>query len=208
VRVNIVFQGSYDETADKYLGPAGRDLPSSCSSRRPASRWAIDSQAMLPVQACVDAAGYDLSDHLGPWSTSSPSRTQLWPMPFNTSNPVLYYNTTMFEGRATDDDVPTTLDELRDVSQRSSTPAPRPPGFALELSPWYLEQWFAKANEPLVDNDNGRSERATEHQPRQRHWGSIFTFIDDMVDDGLAMNVGRNPGASTPCSPSPTRTRP
>jgi hypothetical protein len=97
--------------------------------------------------------------------------------------PVLYYNTIMFEAAGlTDDDVPTTLDELRDTSQAIVDSGVAPFGFALEVSPWYVEQWFAMGNQALVDNDNGRTNRATSSQPRfvDRQL-EIFTFVDGMV---------------------------
>jgi sn-glycerol 3-phosphate transport system substrate-binding protein len=194
VRVNVVFQGTYDETADKYLAALrGGDLPSIVQMEETRIQMGIDSRSMLPVQACADAAGYDFSDHLEPVVDQFTVEDVLWPMPFNTSNPVLYYNTRMFERAGlSDDDVPATFEELRAVSQRLVDSGEVRAGFALELSPWYIEQWFAKANEPLVDNDNGRSGRATGTNLDSDIGLEIYTFIDEMMDSGLGMNVGRN----------------
>jgi sn-glycerol 3-phosphate transport system substrate-binding protein len=194
VRVNLIFQGTYDETAQKYLATArGGGLPSIVQLEETRIQMAIDSQTMLPVQACIDAAGYDTSDHLPAVIDQYTVEGLLWPMPFNTSGPVLYYNTVLFEAIGlTADDVPTTLDELRDVSQRIVDSGLAPYGFAFELSPWYLEQWFAKANQPLVNNDNGRTNRATAANFDTPIASEVFSFVDGMMRDGLATNIGRN----------------
>jgi sn-glycerol 3-phosphate transport system substrate-binding protein len=194
VRVNLIFQGTYDETAQKYLATArGGGLPAIVQLEETRLQTAIDSQTMLPAQACVEAAGYDLSDHLPAVIDQYTVEGLLWPMPFNTSGPVLYYNTVLFEQAGlTEADVPTTLDELRAVSQRVVDAGLAPYGFAFELSPWYVEQWFAQGGEALVDNDNGRTNRATATNLDTELANEIFSFIDGMIDDGLATNIGRN----------------
>ncbi|MFP4513065.1 MAG: ABC transporter substrate-binding protein [Acidimicrobiales bacterium] len=197
VQVNLVYQGSYDETAQQYFAAArGGELPSLVQMEETRLQMAIDSQTMLPVQACIEADDYDTSDHLPVVIDQYTVEGQLWPMPFNTSGPVLYYNTTMFDSIGlTEDDVPTSLDELRTVSEQVVSSGSAPYGFALELSPWYLEQWFAMDGEPLVDNDNGRTGRATTTNLDSETGQMIFAFVDDMVEDGLATNIGRNTSA-------------
>jgi sn-glycerol 3-phosphate transport system substrate-binding protein len=194
VQVNLIFQGSYDETAQKYLASArGGGLPTIVQLEETRLQTAIDSQTMVPAQSCVEATGYDLGDHLPAVVDQYTVEGQLWPMPFNTSGPVLYYNTIMFERAGlTEDDVPTTLDELRSVSQQIVDAGLAPYGFAFELSPWFVEQWVSKGNEMLVNNDNGRTNRATETNLDSDLVEEIFVFIDGMIDDGLATNVGRN----------------
>lgn len=195
VRVNLIYQGSYDETAEKYLATArGGSLPSLVQLEETRIQMGIDSRTMLPVQSCIEAAGYDTSDHLPAVIDQFTVEGQLWPMPFNASGPVLYYNKTMFEAAGlTDADVPTTLDELREVSQTIVDSGVTPSGLAFELRPWYLEQWLAMGNQPLVDNDNGRAGRATATTFDSDLALEIFTFVDEMIDTGLATNVGRNP---------------
>ncbi|MGY6500961.1 MAG: ABC transporter substrate-binding protein [Acidimicrobiales bacterium] len=198
IRVNLVFQGTYDETAEKLFATArGGDLPTLVQMEETRLQMGIDSRLMLPAESCVTASGYDLSDHLEPVVDQYRVAGQLWPMPFNTSGPVLYYNTVMFEAAGlTADDVPTTLDELREVSQRIVDGGHAPAGFAFELSPWFVEQWYALAGETIVDNDNGRTNRAGATTLDSETGQEIFAFVDGMIDDGLATNIGRNPGGT------------
>ncbi len=192
VQVNLVYQGSYDETAEQFFTASrGGNAPTLVQMEETRLQMAIDSQTMLPAAACVEADGYDLSDHLPAVIDQYTVEGQLWPMPFNTSGPVLYYNTTMFEAAGIDAP-PTTLEEMRDAAQTIVDSGVAPSGFAFELSPWFFEQWFAKGNQPLVDNDNGRTGRATTTNIGSDTGVELFRFVDDLIDDGLAINIGRN----------------
>lgn len=195
VRVELAFQGSYDETAEKYLASLrGGELPQLVQLEETRIQLMIDSGSMLPAQVCIEASEYDLSDHLQPVLDEFTVEDVLWPMPFNVSNPVLYFNTKAFEAAGLDPaDPPATFEEVRAAAQQIRDTGAAETGYALELSPWYVEQWFAKADEPLVDNGNGREGRASELLLDNATGEDIFSFVDGLVDDGLALNVGRNP---------------
>ena len=57
---------------------------------------------------------------------------------------------------------------------------------------WYVEQWFCKAEEFYLDNDNGRSNRATKVLYDNSTGVELLTFLQDMLKDGLAADVGDN----------------
>jgi sn-glycerol 3-phosphate transport system substrate-binding protein len=196
VRVRLVYQGTYDDTAEKFENGvrSGEGLPQLVQLEETRLQFAIDSQAMLPAQACVDAEDYDLSDHLPAVIDEFTVDGALWPMPFNVSNPVLYYVKPVFEQAGLDpDDPPSTFDELREASQKLVDSGAARAGLALELSPWYVEQWFAQENQPFVDNDNGRSARAEATNLDSDLGRQIYEFLDGLLSDGLARSVGRNP---------------
>jgi sn-glycerol 3-phosphate transport system substrate-binding protein len=194
VDVELVFSGSYDDTRDKYVTALrGGDLPDVVQLEETAIQLMIDSQSAVPAQACVDAEGYDTSDFvprvLGEFSVED----VLWPMPFNVSNPVLFYNRKAFEAAGLDpDDPPATLDELTETSRTIVDSGAADYGMAVELSAWYVEQWLNIAGQSVVDNDNGRSGRATAATLDNDPALEALTWVKDMVDDGLAVSVGRN----------------
>jgi sn-glycerol 3-phosphate transport system substrate-binding protein len=195
VRVNLVYQGTYDDTAEKFENGvrSGEGLPQMVQLEETRLQFAIDSQAMLPAQACVDAEEYDLSDHLPAVVDQFTVDDTLWPMPFNVSNPVLYYLKPAFRDAGLDpEDPPATFDELRSAAQALVDQDVAEAGIALELSPWYVEQWFALENRPLVDNDNGRSARAETIDLDSELGVEIYEYLDGLVNDGLARSVGRN----------------
>jgi sn-glycerol 3-phosphate transport system substrate-binding protein len=194
VSVSLAFQGSYDEVSDKYVTALrGGDLPEVVQLEETRLQLMIDSKSIVPAQECVDAAKYDLSHHapvvLKEWSVDG----VLWPMPFNVSNPVLYFNSKAFEKAGLDPaNPPTTFDGVVQAARTMVDKGVAKHGFAVELAPWYIEQWFSKANEPIVDNDNGRSGRATKALIDSPAGKEAFGFVKKLVDDGLALNVGRN----------------
>ena len=196
VHVKLVYQGTYDDTAEKFENGvrSGEGLPQMVQLEETRLQFAIDSQAMLPAQACVDADHYDTSDHLPAVLDEFTVDDTLWPMPFNVSNPVLFYLKPAFQKAGLDpNDPPKTFDELRADSQKLVDSGAANAGMALELSPWYVEQWFAQENEPLVDHDNGRTARAETMNLDSPLGKKIYQFLDGMVSDGLARSVGRNP---------------
>jgi sn-glycerol 3-phosphate transport system substrate-binding protein len=118
-------------------------------------------------------------------------------MPFNVSNPVLYYNKQMFVAAGLDPDAPpATLEDLRTISQALVDSGAAKYGIALDTSVdgvgWIIEQWFANANALFVNNGNGREAPATEVLFDGPAGVDLMTFLQEMVADGLAINVGDN----------------
>ncbi|MCZ7526432.1 MAG: ABC transporter substrate-binding protein [Acidimicrobiia bacterium] len=193
VVVSLLQQPSYDETLTKFkAGLGGGDLPDLIQLEDTATQLMVDSGAALPAQSCVDDEGYDLSDHLTRVIDYYSVQGVLWPMPFNVSNPVLYFNKKMFTQVGLDpENPPSTLDELREASQTVVDAGAAPVGLAFKQDPWYLEQWMAMAGEPYVNNGNGRDERATEVVFENEVGLEIFTWLSSMVADGLAQPASR-----------------
>lgn len=193
VKVQLVFQGNYDETSDKYLTALrGGELPGIVQLEETRLQLMIDSGSVVPAQTCVDAAGYDLSDHLAQVVAQATVDGVLWPMPFNVSTPVLFYNRKAFEAAGLDPDAPpATFDELRAAAQKVVDSRVAEYGFAIGLAPDFIEQWFAKANVAFTDHDNGRTGRATHVAYDAPIALQIYTFLAGLVQDGLAVNTGR-----------------
>ena len=199
VEVELVFTGSYDETFERFRTAAGGgDVPTILQLEETRIQAMIDSEAVVPVQSCIEAADYDTSDHLQSVLDQYTVNDVLWPMPFNASNPVLYYNGRDFTEAGLDPDAPPqTLDEVLEVARRITESGAAKQGMSIELQPWYVEQLFAKAGEPIVNNDNGRTERATEALLADAAIGTeIYEWVDQLVDGGYALNVGRNPSGA------------
>ena len=189
VHVNLVNQTSYQETLQKYrAGLSSGDLPDLVQIEDTGLQQMIDSQSVLPAQACVDADKYDLSDHLKRVVDYWTVKGTLWPMPFNVSNPVFYYDKNAFRKAGLDPEKPpTTFDELRaDAEKLRSTGAATGAPMGLKLDAWHLEQWLAKAGKPYVNNGNGRKTRATKVEFDNKTGRDIFGFWSGMVRDGLA----------------------
>jgi sn-glycerol 3-phosphate transport system substrate-binding protein len=143
---------------------------------------------VLPAQACVKADKYDLSDNLKRVTDYYSVKGTLWPMPFNVSNPVFFYNKKAFQTAGLDpNNPPKTLAEVKTAAQKlKDAGVVSQAGFGMKLDPWYLEQWSALAGKTYVNNNNGRKSRATATTFDNATGKEIFTFMNDMVKQGLA----------------------
>ena len=194
VHVNLVYQGTYDESADKYLTALrGGTLPNLVMLEESRTQQMIDSKSMLPAQACIRADSYSLSDFVPAAVSEYTVDKTLWPMPFNVSGPVLFYNTLAFEKAGLDPaKPPRTFDEMLAAARTIKASGAAKAGIALATRPWYFEQWYAKAGETIVDHDNGKSGRATKAELDARVGVDALTFMQKAMQDGLAVNVGSN----------------
>ena len=153
-------QAGYDDTWQKYLaGLTSGQLPAAVQLEDQRTQAAIDTGSFLPVQSCMNAAKYSTSDYLPrPLAYWRVDGVQ-WALPFAVSAPILYYNQNAFTKAGLNPaDPPTTLTQmLADAKALKASGS----GMGLVLDPWHLETWLASANQLFVNNNNGRSARAT-----------------------------------------------
>ena len=151
----------------------------------------IDSRLVLPVQSCIEADHASTADLVPRVVAYYSVKNVLYPMPFNDSNPVLYYNKVAFRKAGLDPNKPpTTLDQVKADSQQIVQRHVAPYGIALKTDSWPIEHWRAKAAETLVNNGNGRHARATQMTFDDPTSVQLFTWIDDMVRSKLALSTG------------------
>jgi sn-glycerol 3-phosphate transport system substrate-binding protein len=193
VRVKLVNQTSYDDTLTKFRAAYGSgNAPDLVLLEDKTTQQMVDSQAVIPAQACVDADKFPIDDVLPRVVDYFTVKNVLWPMPFNVSNPVLYYNKALFTQAGLDPNKPpTTLDEVKTASQKIVDSGAAKHGWALKLDPWLLELWTAMAGQPFVNNGNGRDARATKVTFDNDAGKDVFQWMSDMVKSGLAENTGR-----------------
>jgi sn-glycerol 3-phosphate transport system substrate-binding protein len=193
VAVRLVFQGEGNEPLEAFrAGVRGDTLPAIAQLPETFMQEPIDLEAAIPVEACMEASGFDV-ELLPRVVAQYQVAGTMWPMPFNVSAPLLYYNRTLFEEAGLDpDDPPSTLEEIRAASQQIVDEGVARAGFALQIDSAWVEQLFGKADVSVVNNSNGRESRATEATLDQPPGPEIFTWVSEMLDDGLATNEGRD----------------
>lgn len=199
VVVSLVNQSTYATNFDTYRNASAGDRPNIVQLEETAVQAMIDSGTALPVQACADAAGYSFDDHIDRVIAAFSVGDVVWPMPFNSSNPVLWYDRGAFAEAGLDPDAPpTTLAELRAASQTLVESGAAPGGFAFATGgmPWMVEQILAKADVAYANNGNGRAGLATEVVFDTPEMVEVVTFFRDLEADGLAVNTGANPDAT------------
>ncbi|MEO1056413.1 MAG: ABC transporter substrate-binding protein, partial [Actinomycetota bacterium] len=200
VVVQLQNQTSYDNVADNYISVSGNSRPVLVQLEESRLRSFADSGTVVPAGACLESSGFDTSAFVPRTLTAYQYEGIQWSMPFNVSNPILYYNRSIFEAAGLDpDDPPVSLDEVRAASQAIVDSGAASVGLVLDSGPgsgggWFLEQWFGRVDEPYADNGNGRIAPATEVLFNSELGVELTTFLQGMINDGLAMTVGDNPG--------------
>jgi sn-glycerol 3-phosphate transport system substrate-binding protein len=199
VRVQLENQGGYEQTIDKYLQSRQDSRPALVQFPEYQVQAIVDTGSAIPMGACIEAAGYDTSAFLPRALSAYGTEGVQWSMPFNVSNPVLYYNKKLFRDAGLDPEKPPlTIEELRSMSQQIVDSGAATYGIAFDTGAdsgggWFLEQWFAKLGELYSDNNNGRLAPSTRVLYDGPRGVELMSSIQSLITDGLAVNVGDNP---------------
>ena len=201
VRVQPVYQGGPDDLMTKLMASTGSSqVPAIAFTTEPFIRRLIDSGYVAPVQDFADRDSYDLSDLDERAVQSYTVEDKLWGVPICVDIPFLYYNKLAFKEVGLDpEQPPQTLEELREYSQkilkRDASGNVERSGISIAVTLW-TEQVFAQQGDLLVNMENGHDGRATEVLFDNDTGQRFFQWWHDMVDEGLAFNVGRNPSGA------------
>lgn len=200
VEVTLQNQGGYTENIDKYLQSAQDSRPDIVQMTEYMVQQMADSDTVVPIGACIEASGYDTSGFLDRVLRSYSTAGVQWSMPFNVSNPVLYYNKQVFRDAGLDpEQPPRSLEDIRKYSQAIVDSGAATYGMAFDSGQdsgggWFLEQWFSKAGELYANNGNGRLAPATEVLYDGPFGVRVMTQVQSMIGDGIAVTVGDNAG--------------
>ena len=202
VQVDLENQGNYRQTIDKYVQSSQSSRPDLVMFPDYATQQTADSDSVIPIGACLEASAFDTSTFQPSTLTAYSTAGVQFGMPFNVSNPVLYYNKKVFEAAGLDPELPPrTLDEVRQYSQQIVDTGAASFGLAIDSGTdsgggWFLEQWFANAGELYADNGNGRLAPATRVLYDGPLGVELLTYVQQMINDGLIAYVGDNAGGS------------
>jgi sn-glycerol 3-phosphate transport system substrate-binding protein len=157
------------------------------------TQLAIDSQLFIPITTLASEEELaSLDDVLPQLINFYTIGGELWSMPWNASNPLLYYNRGMFEAAGLDPDAPpTTFAELLDAC---AAIMPANPDLTAcinwPMSSWFPEQWVAMQGGFFVNNDNGRSARASETFFTSPEMNVVMEFIRSLDEGGWYSYTG------------------
>lgn len=185
VHVTLVAQASYDDTWQKYeAGLSNGQLPDAVQLEDIRTQAAVDTQSFLPVQSCMNAAHYATSDYLARpldyWKVDGVQEA----LPFAVSAPILFYNQLSFTKAGLNPaSPPSTLPQmLADAKALKASGT----GMGLVLDPWHLETWLASANQLFVNNQNGRTGRASKVVFTNKTGLQVFSELSSLVRSGDA----------------------
>ncbi len=202
IKVNVEFQGSYDDAINKIKAAGMSSLPADVVQIYDiGSRFMIDSGWAKPIQEFIDASGYDISQIEPNIAAYYTIDGKLYSMPFNSSTPLLYYNKTAFEKAGLDPNTPPkNFDEIVEMAEKltikDASGNVTQYGFGMGNYGWFFEQWMNKMGKHYVDNNNGRgAEPATKVVFDENGAAKdILNVWKKLIDDGVItyLNKGNN----------------
>ncbi|WP_409348572.1 ABC transporter substrate-binding protein [Paenibacillus phyllosphaerae] len=189
--VEEVYQGTYDESLNKMKASMDdKSGPSLIQVYEIGSRFMIDSGAVTPVQQFIDGEGYSLADLEPNIANYYTFDGKQYSMPFNTSNPILYYNKTLFKNAGLDPEKPpATFEEVAEAAKKLTKDGVTGGSFA--IYGWFMEQLFANQGADYVDNGNGRTAAATASLVNTDAGVKTLEWWKSLIDNKTMLNLGR-----------------
>jgi sn-glycerol 3-phosphate transport system substrate-binding protein len=198
IEVEVQYVGSYEEILAKLIAAVQAGTPPHVVQLNEIStQKMIDSGVIVPVQDLIDKdptfdVGLFLPQVLNYYRVGG----KLYSMPWNTSTPLLYYNKTMFKEVGLDpNNPPTTFGELieacRKLVKKDDKGNIVRTGITWPLYAWFFEQYMALQNQPLVDNNNGRTAKATKVVFNNQAALNFLNLWNTLTKEGLMINTRR-----------------
>lgn len=151
------------------------------------TQLAIDTGLFVPISDVASEEQLATLDDLLPQIRDYYSLgDQIWGIPWNTSNPLLYYNRGMFEAAGLDPDVPprTFADVLTYCDALMSADLELTTCMTWPMATWFPEQWVAMQGALIANNSNGRDSRATEVFYNSEEMLFVSEWWKEMADNG------------------------
>ncbi|UCG23975.1 MAG: ABC transporter substrate-binding protein [Chloroflexota bacterium] len=191
IQVNVTYQGTYDETYNALLAAfeSGTE-PNITQNFDLASQTMFDTGRLVPAHELMTADNYDSDIFVPAVRDYYSDDTGMVAMAFNSSTPIVYYNAQMFEDAGIGEPNPewtfSEFLEACDALQESGVE------FCVTLGQvgWYFEQILANSGGLYFDNDNGRTDRATETIFNEGQGVEVFEFLTNLYAEGYAPNLG------------------
>lgn len=199
VMVIAEYTGSYAETLTSALASIGTgEEPHIVQVYEVGTRAMLDSGAIIPVQELAGGE-LDVTQFVAPITNYYSVDDELRCMPFNSSTAMLYYNKDMFEAAGLDPETPpTSFDEILEMGQQIMDSGAAEGGISFGWPAWIMEQTFAKHDQFLANEENGRTGLATEVFFNSDFGVSVLTEWQRWADAGVLVYGGRTYRANDP----------
>jgi sn-glycerol 3-phosphate transport system substrate-binding protein len=192
-----VYQASYDDMFNKIkAGLQSKDVPALAQIYDLGTRFMYDLDAIVPMQNFIDKEKFKISDIEPNIMAYYTINKKLYSMPFNTSNPILYYNKTAFKAAGLDPEkAPRTFDEIAQyaakLTKKDASGKVTQYGYSMAIYGWFFEQLLAVSGANYLDNGNGRDALATKAIFNGPEGLAIVNWWKSMFDAGILGNYGR-----------------
>ncbi len=194
IEVSAEYKGSYRDTLNASILAAKQgSAPHVVHIFEVGSQLAIDAGIFMPFENTVKDSDYAmLDDFVDGVANYYRIDNKFYSIPFNSSNPVLYYNKTLFKKAGLDPETPpTTFSEVIEVSKKLMSSGAATYGITWPLHTWFIEQWMANQGALLANNENGRKDRATDILADSEDMKKIMSWWKQLYDEKLYVYSGK-----------------
>ncbi len=191
IEVNMEYQGSYEDTLNSsFSAIEAGTVPEVVQIDSLHARQILDTDAMTSVEGVLPE-DYPFDDFLEPVTDFFEIDGELFSLPFNNSNAILYYNKDVFEEAGLDpESPPETLGEVMEYSREIVDAEAADYGITWPNHVWFIEHWFALADQEIVDNENGRDDDPTTVHTETDTGEALWEWWREMNQDDLYTNPG------------------
>ena len=207
VMVTPVYVGTYDDGINQLqAGLQSGNVPHLIQVYDIGTRTLADIAQMapdivVPLQTLLERDGIDPDIFIDTPTRYYTVDGQLYSVPFNASNPLMYFNADLFREAGLDPaNPPTTIEALDEALElltvRDGAGNTERYGLVVDINSWFIEQLLYNRGSYYCNNENGRAGRATEVLWDSEEGRDIVRWWVDNVERGVMANVGRDNNAA------------
>ncbi|WP_457755644.1 ABC transporter substrate-binding protein [Thermodesulfatator indicus] len=193
IEVKAEYKGSYRDTLNSaILAYKQGNAPHIVQIFEVGTQLALDSHIFMPFQDTIKPTDYALlDDFIKPVANYYRIKGKFNSVPFNSSNPILYYNKTMFKKAGLDpENPPKTFNEVIKACKKLKKAGAKY-CITWPLHSWFVEQWVAEQGALLANNENGRKARATDIYINSEAMKKIMKWWKILYDKGYYAYSGK-----------------
>lgn len=191
IKVVAENQGTYDESTSKFFNMnGGSGSPAIIQIGEQNLQSMIDSNLIEPMGNLIKDYNYNLEELVPQVVNFYSVNDTLYTMPFNASSPVLYYNADALKNAGIEE-IPQTFEAILKSGDKISSANSGMKAFAMHAYGYALDQMVTNLGGFIINNANGRTDRATE-VAYQDEMTTIFTWISDLIKANQFVNYGTN----------------
>ncbi|WP_338216240.1 ABC transporter substrate-binding protein [Companilactobacillus muriivasis] len=192
------YQGSYDEAIQKILQTHNTSTsPAVFQAFDISTAQMLHSGYTTPVQNFIDEDNYDVSKISAVARAFYANGGKQQAMPFNTSQPVLYFNASLLEkyGITPPPVSPSYSDITRVAKELYEKSGHKVKGMTVQVYGWFLEQALANANRQLANRDDGHTGNPTKVNINNPDTVEFLNWIKENIKSGDFIDYGSGASA-------------
>jgi sn-glycerol 3-phosphate transport system substrate-binding protein len=194
IEVTAEYKGSYRDSLNAaVLAARQKQSPHIVHLFEVGTQMALDTGIFMPFEDLVKPEDFAmLDDFIEPVANYYRVGGKFYSVPWNSSNPILYYNKDIFRKAGLDpENPPRTFGEVMAAAEKIVSSGAAPKAITWPLHSWFVEQWVAMQGALLADNENGRADRATDIHLDGEAMKRIMGWWKEMYDKGYFVYSGK-----------------